>query len=185
MVLGPRATEPLAEWRGSMAERIKLTVLNLRVDYATPDPFGHVTSGTIEVEGCVRLIKPFADPVYYHFYPDDPKRPRLDWDKADLLCLAVGAIGDGWGALVLEDAASEPAPLLALGRLVEDHDHGQGGLFDGRSWGDTVPLRERNSSLEGRRFRRVGYWRCIGDKRFRTPQCNPFWDAPLRNLTIE
>ncbi|KAK7428355.1 hypothetical protein QQZ08_005112 [Neonectria magnoliae] len=185
MMLSPRASEPLAEWRRSVSERIKLTVLNLRVDYATRDPFGHVTSGTIEVEGRVRLMKPFEDPMYYEFHPDDPKRPRLDWDKADLLCLAVGTVGYGWGALVLEDAAAKPAPLLAPGRPVEDRDHGQGGMFYGRSWGDTVPLRERSVSLEGRRFRRVGYWRCIGDKQFRTPECNPFWDAPMRKVTIE
>lgn len=191
IVLTPRVTEPLAEWRGSAAKRIKLTVLNLRCNYAAQDPsgiedpFGHVTSGTIEVVGRVRLIKPFADPMYYHFYPDDPKRLRLAWDTSDLLCVAIGAVGDGWGALVLEDATSEPSPLLAPGEPIKNHEHGQGGMFHGRSWGDTVPLREISSSLESRRFRRVGYWRCTSDKQFRTPRCNPFWDAPLRNITIE
>lgn len=60
-----------------------------------------------------------------------------------------------------------------------------GAILWGRPWTTEVPQHEKNMSVEGVEYQRVGYWQCVGDRQFPIPEVNPFFDAPVRRITFK
>lgn len=82
--------------RAVLRERIRLKVLEASVELVGDDRYGQVRGGPLVVEGRVRKLVPHSGGSYT-FFPDDPGRKMTREMKRNLLCLAVDAIGDGWG----------------------------------------------------------------------------------------
>lgn len=167
--------------RKDVSERTKLKILDIKVSNTdTADPFGGVMFGHLYVEGRIRLLTLVDKQDGYSVSLDDPKIPRPDYPK---LCLSIGPVGSrGWGAMIIEPSMPLLAPTWpSLGLQHPALEHGN---FHGRTWGSQVPSYERNISVDGMLFRRVGYWQCTGDEQFMTSECNPFWNAPVRKIIL-
>lgn len=177
-----RTKTTYSDWRAQISRNLELKVLDPGTNHDPKNLSRRVAGEPLMIEGRVRALDPNLDAWGYSFYPDNPWRPFSEY-RTRILCVAVGSFGDGWGALVIEPARPEQVPEGWLVQPPKDKDAGNR-TFENRTWSMTIPSWEENIRVDGITFRRVGYWQCRLDKEFKSPGCNPFFNAPLRRLIL-